>query len=139
MGAHAGGTNQSIEMKKRLACGATVLRSVRLRFAELRQIGIEKTEGVRGFDDANTSGALLFNDLIAEGLHPSPMNFWPEMMFGVITVKEPKPVIKLLVTAHAPGDRFVRIRAVMEVVTVQIREAMTQVPEAREKKNVVPV
>src|SRR3954453_12610855 len=76
----------------------------RLRRAELRQIGIEKTERVRWFDDADTGSTLFFDDLIAKGLHPGPMNLRPEMMFGVVTVKEPEPIIKLLVTAHAPGD-----------------------------------
>src|SRR5437763_5357584 len=96
----------------------------RMRPAELRQIGIEKAEGVRRFDDADAGGALLFDDLIAKNLHPSPMDLGPEMMFGVVTIKEPEPVVELVVTAHTPGDRLIGVSAIMEVVTVQIGEAM---------------
>ncbi|MEY2503172.1 MAG: hypothetical protein QOI07_3506, partial [Verrucomicrobiota bacterium] len=38
---------------------------------------------MRRLDDADAGGALLFDDLIAKGLHPRPMDFGPEMMFGV--------------------------------------------------------
>ena len=110
-----------------------------MTFAELRQIGIEKTEGVRRFDDANAGGALLFDDLIAKGLHPGPMDLGPEMMFGVVTVEEPDPVVELVVAAHAPGDRLVGVAAVMPVVTIQVGEAMAEIPEAAEENNVVPV
>src|ERR1700760_1391105 len=94
---------------------------------------------MRRFDDANAGGALLVDDLIAESLHPRPMDLWPEMMFGVVTVKEPDPVIEFVVTAHAPRDRLIRIATVMAVITVQIREAMAEVPEADQENNVVPV
>src|SRR5436190_2001764 len=110
-----------------------------MRRAELRQVGIEEAEGMRRFDDANASGTLLFDNLIAKGLHPRPMDLRPEMMFGVVAVEEPDPVIKLVVAAHAPGDRLIGIAAVMAVVTVQVREAMAEVPEADQEDNVVPV
>ena len=76
---------------------------------EWRQIGIEEAEGVRRFDDANPGGALLIHDLIAKRLHPRPMDFGAEMMFGVVAVEEPNPVVELVVAAHTPGDRFVGI------------------------------
>jgi hypothetical protein len=107
--------------------------------AQLRQIGIEETEGMRRFDDANARGALLIRDLVAEGLHSGPMDLWPEMMFGVVAIKEPDPVIELVVAAHAPGDRFIGIAAVMAVVTIQVGEAMAEIPKAAEENNVMPV
>src|ERR1700736_5681406 len=103
--------------------------------AELRKIGIEETKGVRRFDDADAGGALLVDDLVAEGLHPGPMHFRPEMMFGVVAVKEPDPVIEFVVTAHAPRDRFVRVAAVMPVVTIQVGEAVAKIPKAGQENN----
>src|ERR1700738_3717657 len=107
--------------------------------AELRQIGIEKTESVRRLDDADAGGALLVDDLVAEGLHPGPMHLGPEMMFGVVTVKEPNPVVELVVAAHAPGDRLIGVAAVMAVVAVQVGKAMAEIPEAGQENDIVPV
>src|ERR1700731_3534010 len=67
------------------------------------------------------------------------MDFGAEMMFGVVSVEEPDPVVELVVAAHTPGDRFVGITAIMPVITVQVREAMAEIPEADEKNDVVPV
>src|ERR1700748_1086818 len=107
--------------------------------AELRQILIEKTQRVRRLDDTNAGGALLFDNLIAEGLHPRPMNFGPEMMFGVVAVEEPNPVVELVVTAHAPRDRLIGMAAVVPVVAVQVGQAMAEVPEANEENDVMPI
>src|SRR5438067_6352671 len=63
------------------------------------------------------------------------MHFGPEMMFGVVTVVKKEPVVNFSVTAHTPGDRFVRVRAVMAIVTIQITEAVSQVPERHEIEN----
>ena len=63
------------------------------------------------------------------------MYFGAEMVFGVIAIVEEKPVINFSVTAYAPGDRFVRVRAVMAVVAVQITEAVAEIPEGHEIKN----
>src|SRR5438105_8007303 len=112
---------------------------MRPRLAELRQIGIEKTECVRRLDDPDAGGALLFRDLIAKGLHPRPMDFRPEMMLGVVTVKEPDPVVELVVTAHAPGDRLNWVAAVVAVVAVQVRETMAEIPKADQEDDVVPI
>src|SRR5205814_9451268 len=38
-----------------------------------------------------------------------------------------------------PRDWFVRIAAIMQVITVQVGEAMAKIPEAEEKHDVVPV
>ena len=49
------------------------------------------------------------------------------MVFGVITVIEPKQVIPFVVGAHSPGDRFIWIPAVMQKIAVQIGAAVSQV------------
>ena len=60
-------------------------------------------------------------------------------MFRVIPVVEPRPVIELVVGAHAPGNRLVWIAAVVPVVTIQIREAVAEIPERKKKTDVMPV
>lgn len=81
---------------------------------------IEKAKGVRHINDTDSGLSLLLDDLIPESLHPRPMHLWPEVMFCVIAVVEPCPVINLAVGAHAPGDRLVRIATVVAVIAVQI-------------------
>jgi hypothetical protein len=44
-----------------------------------------------------------------------------------------------VVRAHPPGNRLVRIAAVMTVIPVQIRQAMAKVPKRQKKTDVVPV
>src|SRR5262249_60420473 len=67
------------------------------------------------------------------------MHFWPEMVLGVVAVVKEKPVVDFSVTAHAPGNRFIGVRAVMTVVTVQITKAMAEIPEWQEKQHESPV
>src|SRR5215472_10196691 len=100
---------------------------------------IQKAQCVRHSDHPHSSFALLLNNLIAQRLHPSPMHLWPEMVFSVVTVVEPRPVIELAVRAHAPGNRFIGIAPVMSVVTVQVREAMAEVPKWKKETDVMPV
>ena len=95
-------------------------------------MGVKKTERVRHLEDTNSSLALLFYDLIAERLHSSPMHFRPEMMFGMVAIVKPRPVIELAVGAHAPGNRLVGIAPVMPIVAVQIREAVAKIPKRQE-------
>ncbi len=90
-------------------------------------------------DHAHTGRALLIDDLIAKSLHACPMHFRPEMMLSVVTVIKPDPIVELIVTAHAPGDRFVGVSAVVAIVAVQIRKAVTEVPKEEKKTDVVPV
>src|SRR5262249_7776783 len=61
------------------------------------------------------------------------------MMLGWITAVEEQPVINPSVAAHAPGNRFVRIRAVMPVIPVQITKTMAEIPERQEEQNESPV
>src|SRR3982750_244166 len=103
------------------------------------QIGLKKTESVRHLDNTHTSPALLLDDLIAERLHSGPMHLWSEMMFGMIAIVEPRPVIELAVGAHAPGNRLVRITSVMPIVAVQIRKAVTKIPKRQKETDVMPV
>src|SRR5207244_2220238 len=59
---------------------------------------------------------------------------------GVIAIVEKKPVIDLTVAAHAPGDRFIGIRAVMPIVPIQVTEAVPEVKKRQEIENhVAPV
>src|SRR5437667_11017219 len=104
-----------------------------------RQIRVKKAERVRRLDHAHPSSALLFENLITKGLYSGPMHLWSEMMFGVVTVKEPDPVIELVITAHAPRNRLVRIAPVMPIVAVQIRQTVTKVVEWQKKTDIMPV
>ena len=82
---------------------------------------------------------MLFHDPIAERLHSCPMHLWSEMMLRVVAVKEPEPIVKFVVTAHAPGKRFVRVAAIVAVVAVEVGKAMAKVPERHKKSDVAPV
>ena len=94
---------------------------------------------MRHLDHAHASLALLLHDLITERLHSRPMHLWPEMVLGVITVVEPRPVIELPIGAHAPGDGLVGIAAIVPVVSIQIREAMAEIPKRQKETDVMPV
>src|SRR6478672_5285281 len=103
------------------------------------QIGLKKTERVRHPDNTHSSLALLLDNLIAERLHSSPMHLRPEMMFGMVAIVKPCPVIQLAVSAHAPCNRLVGIAPVMPVVAVQIRKAVAKIPKRQKKTDVMPV
>ena len=105
----------------------------------MRQFGIEKSKRVRWFDDTHAGRALSIDNLITKSLHPSPMHLGTEMMLSVIAVKEPDPIVKLLVTAHAPGEWLVRVAAIVAVVTVEIGKAMAEIPKRKKETDVVPV
>ena len=68
---------------------------------------------MRVIDDADAFLFLQIGDLAMEPFHFRPVHFRTEMMFGVVAVVEENPVIDFPVAAHAPGDRFVRVAAVM--------------------------
>src|SRR5205823_1052446 len=104
-----------------------------------RQIRVKKAERVRRLNYAHPSSALLFENLVTKGLYSGPMHLWSEMMFGVVTVKEPGPVVELAIGAHAPRNRLVRIAPVMPIVAVQIRQAVTEVIEWQKKTDIMPV
>ena len=76
---------------------------------------------------------------MAKLLHFGPVHFRAEMVLGVVAVVEEKPVVDFSVAAYAPGNRFVRVRAVMPIVTVQITEAVTEIPKRQEKQYEPPV
>src|SRR6516225_106593 len=104
-----------------------------------RQIRVKKTERVRHFDNTHSGSALLLDDLIAQRPHSRPMHLWPEMMFGMVAIVEPRPVIELAVGAHAPCNWLVGIAPVMSIVAVQIREAVAKIPKRQKETDVVPV
>ncbi len=90
-------------------------------------------------DHAHRCRALLIDNLVTQGVHSCPVDLRPEMMFGVVTIIKPDPVIELVITAHAPRNRLVRIATVMAVVAVQIREAVAKVIERQKETDVMPV
>ena len=104
-----------------------------------RQVGIEKSKGVGRLDYSDTGSPLLFYDLVAERLNTRPMYFRTEMMLRVVAVKKPDPIVKFLVTAHAPGKRFVRVATIVAVIAVKVGKAMAKVPERNEETDVTPV
>ena len=90
----------------------------------------------------NYTNALLLlqvGDALVECFHFCPMHFRAEMMFGVVTVVEKEPVVDLAVTAHAPRHRFVRIGAIMAIVTIQVAEAVAEIEKWQKEENVAPV
>ncbi len=62
------------------------------------------------------------------------MHLRSEMMLGVKAVKEPGPIVKLVVTAHAPSKPLVRVAAIVAVVAVEVGKAMAKVPERHENR-----
>src|SRR6266480_783628 len=106
---------------------------------QARQVGIKKSKGVRRFDYPDSSNALLLHDSFAERLHSCPMHLRSEMVLRVIAVKEPNPIVKFVITAHAPGKRFVRVAAIVAVVAIEVGKAMAKVPERHQETDVAPV
>ena len=104
-----------------------------------RQIAIEKAEGVWRSNNAHARFPLLLDDLIPKRLHPGPMDLWPKVVFGVVAVVEPDPIIKLVIAADAPGDRFIRISTVMPVIAVQVGKTVPEIPKGEKETEVVPV
>ena len=94
---------------------------------------------MRALDRAHAFLLLQVFDASAESFHLSPVNLGAEMMFGVIAVIEKQPVINFSVTAHAPRNRLIRIRAVVAVVAVQVTEAMAEIPKRQEVQDESPV
>src|SRR5882724_1992567 len=90
---------------------------------------------MRAFDRANAFFFLQPGNALAKGFHFRPMHFRPEMVFGVVAIVEKEPVVDFSVAAHAPGDGFVRVRAVVAIVTVQITETMAEIPERNHKED----
>jgi hypothetical protein len=94
---------------------------------------------MRRFDNADSDVALLFYDLVAKRLHTCPMHLRPKMMLRVIAVKEPDPIVKFVVAAHTPGERLVRVTAVVAVVAIEVGKTVAKVPERHKKTDVAPV
>src|SRR5258708_14871421 len=90
---------------------------------------------MRAFDGANAFFFLQLGNALAEGFHFRPMHFRPEMVFGMVAVVEKEPVVDFSVAAHAPGDWFVRVGAVVAIVTVQITETVAEIPERNHKED----
>src|SRR5262249_6680699 len=61
------------------------------------------------------------------------------MVLGMVAVVEEEPVVNFSITAHTPRDRLIGIRAVVPIITVQITEAVAEIPERQEINNESPV
>ena len=60
-------------------------------------------------------------------------------MLRVIAIKKPNPIVEFVITAHAPGKRFVWVTSKMAVVTVEIGKAMPKIPERKKETDIAPV
>src|SRR5438094_7282425 len=103
------------------------------------QIRIEETECMRELNHAHAGGSLFLQNLIAQRLHAGPMDLRPEVMFRVITVIKPGPVVELIVAAYAPGERLVRITAIVPIEPIQIGQAVPEIIKRKKETNVTPV
>ena len=81
----------------------------------------------------------MLRNLIMKRLHACPMDLRPEVMLRVVAVVEPGPVVELVVGAHAPGERLIRVTSIVPVIPVQIGEAVTEIVKRKKKTNVTPV
>src|SRR5260370_41020009 len=87
-------------------------------FPAFRQIRIQKTEHMGTPNDPRSFLFLQLANLFSKFFHLCPMHFRSEMMFGVITVVEEKPVVNVAVAAHTPGNRLVGIPAGSPVIAI---------------------
>src|ERR1051326_9571927 len=94
---------------------------------------------MRRLDHAYASRTLPISNLIVQRLHFCPMHLRPEMMFGVITIVEPGPVIEPAVGTYAPRNRLVRIGALMGIVSIPVREAVAKIPKRQKETDGEPV
>ena len=90
-------------------------------------------------DRAHAFLLLQLLDAAAEFFHFGPVNLWTEMVLGVISVVEEKPIVNFSVTAYAPRNRLIGVGSVMPVVAVQITETMAEIPKRQEKHHEPPV
>src|SRR5207249_4575350 len=77
--------------------------------------------------------------LITKRLHAGPMDFRPEVVFRMVAVIKPGPVVELVVGAHTPGERLIRITTIVPVVPVQVGKAVTKIVKRKKETNVTPV
>ena len=61
------------------------------------------------------------------------------MVLGVVAVVEPDPIVERMVAADAPRDGLLGVAAVVEVVAVQVREAVAKIVERDEEEHELPV
>jgi hypothetical protein len=94
---------------------------------------------MRRLDHADTGGFLIGGNLAMEFLHLRPMHLGTEMVLGMVAVVEPEPVVEPVIAADAPRDRLLGIAAVVEVIAVQVREAVAEIVERKEEEHELPV
>jgi hypothetical protein len=61
------------------------------------------------------------------------------MMFGMVAIIKKKPIVQLVVRAHAPCDRLVGIAPVMEEIAVKVRATVPQIIERQKEEPEFPV
>jgi len=83
--------------------------------------------------------ALGLLDLKVEGVHPGPVEAGAVVVFGVVAVVEPEEVVDAFVGGDAPGEGEVGVSAVVEVVAVEVGEAVAEVVEGEIGEHEFPV
>src|SRR5438132_9867899 len=124
--------------------GCCRLRSRGIRFRTggilpRRKIRIEKSEGVRGFNDPNAFPLLFLDNLFVKLPHSRPMQLWTEMVLSMVTVIKPKQVVPFVIGTHSPGDRLIEVTAIMKEIAVQVGATMSQVIKRKEEDPEFPV
>jgi hypothetical protein len=100
---------------------------------------IKESKCVRRLDHASPFSLLLFCNLLMQLLHFRPMQFGTKVVLRMVPVVEPERIVDLFVGAYAPGNRFVRVPAVMQEVPVQVRKTMPNVVEGQEVQDEFPI
>src|SRR6516164_1405817 len=99
-----------------------------------RQIRIHEPEGVGRFNHPDALPALCLGNLLVQSLHLGPVQLWPEMVLGMVSVVKPEQIIQFVIRAYTPGDRLVRVAAIMKEITVQVGAAVPQIIEGEKEK-----
>ena len=100
---------------------------------------IKERKCVRRLDHPSPLTSLLLRNLLMQLLHFCPVQFWTKMMLRVIPVVKPERIIDFFVRTHTPGNRFVWVPAIVQVIAVQVGQAMPYVIERQEEQDKFPV
>jgi hypothetical protein len=94
---------------------------------------------MRRFNHPHAFAPLLIRDLAMKRIHFGPMHLGPEMVFGMVAVIKPQPVVQFVVTADSPGNRLVRIASKMKIIAVQVGEAVPKIIKGQKEEHEMPV
>src|SRR5215472_13396051 len=104
-----------------------------------RQIRVQEPKGVGRFDHPDALPVLRLGNLLVQSLHLGPVQLWPEMVLGVVSVVKPEQIIQFVIRAYTPGNRLVRVAAIVKEIAVQVGTAVPQIIEGEEEKPEFPV